>query len=50
MTDSDVRCRLLLAAMRASREAEQEHDAARAGRVMADHAEPVVLSEPGRGG
>ena len=47
LTDTDVRCTLLLAAMRAFREAEAEagkrRDASREGRVMAEFAELVVL-------
>jgi hypothetical protein len=49
MTDSDVRCTLLLAAMRAFREAEaaQADAAAREGRLMAEFAELVVLPDAG---
>jgi hypothetical protein len=45
LTDSDVRCTLLLAAMRAFRQAEIEaaKDPSREGRVMAEFAELVVL-------
>jgi hypothetical protein len=50
MTDSDVRCTLLLAAMRAFREAEAQNDLARReGPLMAEFAELVVLPEPPRG-
>jgi hypothetical protein len=50
MTDSDVRCTLLLAAMRAFREAEAQKDvAAREGPLMAQFAELVVLPEPPEG-
>jgi hypothetical protein len=48
MTDSDVRCTLLLAAVRAFREADvAQADAAREGRLMAEFAELVVLPEAG---
>jgi hypothetical protein len=47
MTDSDVRCTLLLAAMRAFREAEAQKElAAREGPLMAEFAELVVLPDP----
>ena len=44
-TGSDLRCTLLLAAVRAFRQAEREagKDPARQGRVMAEFAELVVL-------
>lgn len=45
LTDSDVRCTLLLAAVRAFREAEAQAaaDAASANDLMAEYAELVVL-------
>jgi hypothetical protein len=45
LTNSDVRCTLLLAAMRAFREAEAQagQDASREGRLMAEFAELVVF-------
>ncbi len=45
LTDSDVRCTLLLAAIRAFRQAEIDgaKDPSREGRVMAEFAELVVL-------
>jgi hypothetical protein len=45
LTGSDVRCTLLLSAMRAFRQAEIEaaKDPSRQGRVMAEFAELVVL-------
>jgi len=45
LTDSDVRCTLLLAAMRAFREAEAQAaaDAASANELMAEYAELVVV-------
>jgi len=44
LTNSDVRCTLLLTAMRAFREAEAEanQDTSREGRLMAEFAELVV--------
>jgi len=47
LTNSDVRCTLLLAAVRAFRQAEIESgkDASREGRAMAEFAELVVLPE-----
>jgi hypothetical protein len=48
---SDVRCTLLLAAIRAFRQAEIEaaRDPSRAGRVMAEFAELVVLPGSSKG-
>ena len=45
LTNSDVRCTLLLAAMRAFRQAESEaaNDPSRPGRAMAEFAELSVL-------
>jgi hypothetical protein len=45
LTNSDVRCTLLLSAMRAFREAEAQRgqDASREGRLMAEFAELVVF-------
>jgi hypothetical protein len=44
-TDSDVRCSLLLAAMRAFQEIAPAGDQARENALMAEYAEPVVLPE-----
>jgi hypothetical protein len=44
-TDSDVRCALLLAAVRAFREVESSEDARREDQLLAEFAEPVVVPD-----